>query len=59
MTEEEEVKPCPFCGSDFVEINRGGWWGECGNCGAEGPAKETREEALAAWNLRDNEGEKP
>jgi len=54
----EELRPCPFCGSNFVNMNRVGWWVVCENCGAEGPAKETREEALATWNRRANEGER-
>jgi len=54
---EEELKPCPFFGSSFIDLNRGGWWVWCGECGAEGSVKETREEALAAWNRRANEGE--
>lgn len=33
-----ELKPCPFCGSDDVQINKGATWGHavhCNNCGAD------------------------
>ena len=53
----EELKPCPFCGATFLGVQPGGWWVWCENCGAEGPAKHTREESIAAWNRRVKEGE--
>lgn len=51
-------KPCPFCRSEntayeFDEIV----FIYCADCGANGPAKETADEALAAWNTRPQEKE--
>jgi len=51
------MKNCPFCG----HIAKVDWFGFgeicqviCTNseCGAEGPCKETENEATAAWNMR-------
>ncbi|WP_041544383.1 MULTISPECIES: Lar family restriction alleviation protein [Chelativorans] len=51
-------KPCPFCGSrrtqdsashyGFVSI----YFVVCRDCHADGPAKDTRSEAIQAWNTR-------
>ena len=52
----EEIKPCPFCGSDtevfFYEI--GYAYIECLNdeCMAMGPDGNTKEEAIQKWNQR-------
>lgn len=53
----DNLIPCPFCGSDNVDCdnrwNEDGWWaGLCNDCGAQGPASEQREAAIAAWNRR-------
>lgn len=51
-----ELLPCPFCGSDQV-----GWMIVTSNprqkvvgcaCGAEGPPRSKRADAIAAWNTR-------
>lgn len=52
--EETEEKPCPFCGSQLIEPIDDGHvhWLACMDCDAEGPAKYTEAEAIAAWNRR-------
>lgn len=62
-----ELKPCPFCGSDSIEmhpndITPGGasmatpgtaQYAHCNGCGAEGPQSDVSErEAVDAWNRR-------
>jgi hypothetical protein len=43
---------CPFCKQAKGEIrkSRGGFLGVCPNCEATGPKRESRDEALLAWN---------
>ena len=51
----EELKPCPFCGSDkvCVEENDWGWMVMfCRTCRCNGPEAATREEAIAKANER-------
>lgn len=50
----DELKPCPFCGSDDRASHRDGMrnWIECHNCHATGPTRITKEGASAAWNER-------
>ena len=53
----EELKPCPFCGSSQVKANlMGHGWTEvyCGACEAEGPPRENEKDANAAWNKRND-----
>jgi len=50
--------PCPFCGGLDVKIYEGIYDGlhilmYC-DCGAQGAAAETKEEAIALWNTRTN-----
>lgn len=55
-----ELKPCPFCGSETVDIARtelGETWGQCANCLACGPVvgapyEVAWEDASTAWNTR-------
>ena len=59
-----ELKPCPFCGSEFTQVRyMGGEWqepsafssgyrGECCDCGATTAACATEAAAAAAWNRR-------
>ncbi len=54
---KEEMKTCPFCGSNNVGIVTalGTNWGKCGDCFASGPAidePDTTERAVEAWNRR-------
>lgn len=54
MTEDVKLEPCPFCQSDnhYVACGSSLYWGKCVACGAEGPTKDGRAEAVAAWNTR-------
>jgi Lar family restriction alleviation protein len=52
-----EPKPCPYCGSDLVEVMCAGsnWFADCRNCGANGSmiedgVKDDYDKALEAWN---------
>lgn len=49
-----EIKKCPFCGSDLVELKHVGAFHvvvECqGKCCAEGPCEISRERAVEMWN---------
>jgi len=58
-----DLKPCPFCGSEDVEIvpigdvypfeaDSNSVQGYCSFCGCLGPEKETEAEATRAWNCR-------
>ena len=57
----EKLKPCPFCGSEQVDIfdswaeqeTKIHWVNvECIDCGAQGASKKGNEAAIAAWNNR-------
>lgn len=55
----EELKCCPFCGSDEVDVVRthhDACWIECAECGAEAESDPTREVAFANWNRRADKG---
>lgn len=58
------AKPCPFCGSGDISIEKDDavyWEVYCKNCGANVGAYdcyETIEEALETWNRRAQESEK-
>ena len=56
----EELKPCPFCGSDEIRVNKGfirlnhdidGYQVECYNCHSVG-WHESEERAIKSWNRR-------
>ena len=49
-----ELKPCPFCGSERVNVAEvvGDFFAICGACGAQGKQKATIREAVEAWNRR-------
>lgn len=53
------LKPCPFCGSEDVEICNSGeyFYCHCWKCNAMGPDADTRQWGLEAWNNRPNENE--
>ena len=55
----EELKRCPFCGGQINMVcgTDGVGYVFCGVCNAEGPLEKSKEEAVAAWNRRANEGE--
>lgn len=50
------LKPCPFCGEPIGEENiyaaKDTWHVACPKCRTRGPACNTGEEAVAAWNER-------
>ena len=55
-----ELKPCPFCGGTAkVSLFLGNYCVTCTECmGAISPArKQTKEEAIKAWNRRVGEQE--
>lgn len=60
----EELKPCPFCaGKPYAQENgRMGfryWEVVCDNeCDFTGPAKDSKEQAVEAWNRRDPDAAK-
>lgn len=48
-------QPCPFCGCDNSKTRGGGLSGfvrKCHRCGAEGPVRDTVDEADRSWNAR-------
>jgi len=49
-----ELKPCPFCGSEKVFINDEvlGFLVECKECCTEGPYSHEKQEAIDRWNQR-------
>lgn len=51
------LAPCPFCGADETELALSTIMPRqvavgCARCGAYGPQKTRRTDAIAAWNLR-------
>lgn len=58
MPADKPPKPCPFCGSHYVEPSPSGEyapiarWITCRDCGADGPTADTPAEAVDAWNDR-------
>ena len=57
---ENELKPCPFCGSKRLYVSERNYFGEksatvtCVYChiSQTGSEYETKEEAIEAWNRR-------
>lgn len=57
----EELKPCPFCGNDNLEVYDYALPGDprpkcsvnCEICMTVGPQEPTEQEAISAWNRRD------
>lgn len=54
----DELKPCPFCGSDDIDVTYtyvdGGldYYAECTDCYCRGAWEPTGAKARAAWNSR-------
>lgn len=50
----DELKPCPFCGSDAVTdfIDDESYLIECSSCASRTSCCDSKEEAIAAWNRR-------
>lgn len=65
---EDEPCPCPFCGSNDVEvyehynesagIKYGGYFPECITCGCRLNYYGSKKAALEAWNRRYEDGRK-
>ncbi len=52
----EELKACPLCGSDDLEvINSSLSYVACNNCHCFGPDRHSKTEATEAWNTRAGE----
>ena len=51
MSNEAKINKCPVCGSD-VETGEVSAYVMCSNldCMLEGPVRDTKEQAIAAWN---------
>ena len=52
-----ELKPCPFCGSNEIEMEDNAYM-RCISCGASSGWKDDPVSAINAWNSRANEEEK-
>jgi Lar family restriction alleviation protein len=57
-----ELKPCPFCGSDKIDVTPDyllffvlGWVARCEDCEAEASMMGTPDLALQRWNRRSSE----
>ena len=53
----EDLKPCPFCGSEAKLVNKNEFWiVDCAECFASSRWCDSKKEAIDAWNRRtDNE----
>lgn len=57
MREDQEIKPCPFCGgvstlkNGSSELGRG-YWVECLVCRSGGKDCHNPNDAIKAWNKR-------
>ncbi len=54
---EVKLKPCPFCGSDGLNLKLcghrpDGFWIQCEECGTEGPYCNYIKDAKKYWNRR-------
>jgi Lar family restriction alleviation protein len=51
MSENNQIKRCPFCSSTNVVIDsRISYWVRCNCCGASGPIRNTVQTAINEWN---------
>lgn len=51
---KEELKPCPFCGEEELEVTvySLGWFVICPNCEVVTANRPTKGQAIEAWNKR-------
>lgn len=59
----QKLKPCPFCGSENLEIAINSimvnpYYVWCFDCNAIGPDEKTKTKAIKKWNARANESSK-
>ena len=47
MSNTEEIKSCPACGSNNFDIS---WAISCNDCGTRGPNAKNKKEKIKAWN---------
>jgi len=56
MNENQEIKPCPFCGMKVNEIEDPEFTGyiyvTCSSCCAQGPLVRSSKKSIEAWNER-------
>lgn len=54
-----ELRKCPFCGGEELTISSilGEHYIVCDTCTCAGPGAWTEQEAIEAWNRRDDDGE--
>lgn len=45
-----KLKPCPFCGSDNLEVHR--FYVTCEDCMTDGPMCCVENAAIDSWNIR-------
>ena len=57
MVEQQELKPCPFCGgeAETYPYYFNEWYIGCSECSCDLGVFDTKEEAIEAWNKRVNE----
>lgn len=60
MTAPADLRECPFCANDCdfhidpIELGVP-FWIRCNRCNSDGPAADTQELAIEAWNRRAHE----
>lgn len=53
MKNQEEIKPCPFCGNQPEKLTgMGEYWIKCPKCNSSCDMKSSPDECIKAWNTR-------
>lgn len=58
----DKLKPCPFCGGEFITVTYDGEYyyvecngrDDCNGCDCRGPDNEKADSAIELWNKRDD-----